>query len=236
VELDIDEMDSEEKNKIPADKPQNSEVEIRLARYTGWLVAATIALGLFTALLAYIGFRQICVSEKSFKDQSATNGKMIDRMDSQVFIARETMRKGLRAYLAVDYDEAYTKNDSNFDFRIRNDGQTPAHDVQGWAKYGTNPYPQPKILKGRDLGDDKIKITKGFSGYVNKDGGFISYPERIIDRMAPRNFTDSAIYFWGELHYRDIFDGYDTVRFCYMTGGPYTPGMIGNGQFGNASK
>jgi hypothetical protein len=226
-------MDSKEQSKITADKPQNSEVEIRLARYTGWLVAATIALGLFTAVLAYIGFQQICISEKSFKDQSTTNREMVDRMDSQISVSRDEERKSLRAYLTIEglWPSSFTLKRDAIEWKTVNSGHTPAYSVITLFNDTIREFP----LRGNIKRYYPINPSAGST--IIGPG---ETPITGIDRDTLKKFTHSdsigfrngtiTRYIYGEVRYVDAFDSAHVTRFQAYLG---RDGEIYETKYGN---
>ena len=143
----------------------------------------------------------------------------------QACVTRDTERRQLRAYIAVDIpDHALSPpiNQPTLHLNIRNTGQTPALRVEHVTGIDIRPYPLPR--------DNDFSI-----------GPVTTLPEPVtvfpgnlavfgISEIPKRPFTPAQstevqigntkrLYIWGTVNYSDVFENSHYTNFCFSIDG-----------------
>ena len=172
---------------------ENIKIQRQLAEFTKWLVVATI-LGPAMLLAAVL---------------------------CQAWIARDTERRQLRAYIGIKSGSINLLGDSkpNGTLVMTNAGQTPGHNVRTWARVqvfglpiNTSVLPRPSQENLNQLGASVVlpgSITAvNFERRDGVDGGVLTRDEReAIERGGV------AVCIWGEILYHDAFNNSRVTTF-----------------------
>jgi hypothetical protein len=185
------------------DRQQKSANDRKLVDFTGYLVVAT-------AILAAIGFLQLCVF-----------GLQARRLRQTVEAMEDTAERQLRAYAQVTDlrfvpPQATSAQPLSVGYRISNTGQTPAYQVA--PAFGLNPY-QPDFKPGTALpikpdggGGEKSRSTLGPGQH---QGGSCS---RLITdaELAAIRRGEQRLYLYGTVWYEDAFKTQRHTNFCCL--------------------
>ncbi|HEY9686321.1 MAG TPA: hypothetical protein V6C52_05035 [Coleofasciculaceae cyanobacterium] len=156
----------------------------------------------------------------------------------QADIAEDTAHHQLRAYAGIDQvkiNNFHTRGIRVVSLGLKNSGQTPAYDVRGWAKMAVRKYPSSIA----ELGDPENILLSKFT---------LESGETVWMSLSHDDYTDGeraeilagtkALYVYGEVAYKDIYNQQHRSTFNLLQGG--TPG-INNGEalaeagFGNTA-
>lgn len=162
-------------------RQEKAEEDRKLTYATITLAAITFFLALFTAALWY-----------------ATRKLVID--------AKDTSKRQLRAYVALE-DIFFEGNVPKI--RIKNHGQTPAHQMTIWTN-ATDSEPVA-TFQYQYPSDDAT---------VNEQ---MLHPQQIYTARAstgiPYTIATAGFFLYGRLIYRDIYDHWWVTRFCHLHDG-----------------
>ena len=211
----------------------------QLAVYTRHLRNATWFLVAVTVLIALIGAITTIITWNALDDQQGFSRKQIDRMDSQVKIARESMRRDLRAYVYVTGfippSLPYLPLSDYTVLPIVNAGKTPANRLLVYWHDTVREVPLD-LRKGdiirylpRDTNVGPSSLIPGEPMYlpISRDS------VRLALRDVQRSRGKRAIYLYGEADYFDVFNQADTTRFSYWID---TKGVMQITKTGNDAK
>lgn len=137
----------------------------------------------------------------------------------QVFISRDTAKRQLRAYVYITCDTPWDKLPKGVitEFTIRNAGQTPAHEVDYWMYHEIRDYPLNSELSNVRPNDDTVHQTILHRGQQFNVHPHVQFSESEIEQIFAKT---KAYYFWGQVHYKDIFRVKRVTEFAFMaTGG-----------------
>jgi hypothetical protein len=235
-------LNRRERRKTDNQSHQNTEVEVRIARYTGWLVAATILLFIATAFLAYFGFDQASSNRKalakqdsalkeqqvfdsgqlSIMEQQRRTDSIKNRNDSLGSVAQVNAllkQVAITDTAAIDELRAYIgfvpvgiTRPDTLDVKIVNLGQTPAYCESGSFNFDIKDIGDLTPMKGRAV-KDTFPVTATF---IKGAEPFI-FTEPLLpnDKADLQKVVDkkAVLYVWGFLKYRDIFK---INRTCYF--------------------
>ena len=163
---------------------------------------ATIALAWITGFLAFFTFGLWIVTYYLVKD------------------AKDTAKRQLRAYLSP-----HILTHGNFgdrirpfrpEFKIRNSGQTPAHDVTVRIKTKILPYPSHEALPTPDPWHGSFVIGP------NSEVNICCELDKLLtdgEREEIKAGTRQRIYVWGDVNYVDAFGSPQSIDFCLFFGG-----------------
>jgi hypothetical protein len=139
----------------------------------------------------------------------------------QVFIARDTENRQLRAYLGI----FYAKNESSSGifkaiYIIKNTGQTPAYNVKTSIRTGCKPL-SSKVAFDTSLVHGGHPSTSIISP---GDPAYIEQRIPVSDSvMIFLNNGSAAFFTWGELQYMDVFGNTHTTKFRFTSDLPDNP-------------
>jgi hypothetical protein len=168
-------------------------------------------LAVFTILLALFTLA-LWVSTARIANDAKTTG------ERTIFTMEDTARRQLRAYVGIEnvpvQDADGISIPNAMGFRIQNYGQTPAHKLATVLLIATREFP---LIK--ELDPPKPEDFKNFC-VLNPSG-----TNMIIEKFTEEDFTNikrdledgkSALYFWGQIKYWDVFDMEQTTSFCHF--------------------
>lgn len=204
-------MAEEKKRDSNEEHPQNTPVEIRLARYTGWLVIVTAGLFIVTAFLAYFGFRQVQITIDAVTEQAHFARATLDSTHSQLEIARTTMTAELRAYLCISFDRSKTdENQGAPIFQIINSGLTPAYRVSYWLNYRFADVTSHEPFQEKPL----VPQRTTFFTIASRDTYLVVVPK--IGNFEEFRNGLKASYYWGVVQYEDVFGHHHSTHFRFV--------------------
>lgn len=197
----------------------------------------TLLLTIFTAVLAGAGLIQLNLlgrAERVAAESAKAAKQSADAARDSVKLAERIAERQLRAYLTIS--ETYISDiRSEFPpkawFQIKNSGQTPAYAVRNFAKVTVKPFPFQGPFDV-DLNEPGSGAVIGPGNSVTNNISFSGLPKEAIPMIA--NGT-AALYFFGEIHYRDAFKKSHWIRFRLYHGGdrPVGEGGLNGAQEGN---
>lgn len=97
--------------------------------------------------------------------------------------------------------------------QIKNTGQTPAFNVENWGNICIRECPLVATLPGK-VGPNPIRSTLG-SGIISTKTLFHN-PVLTAKEIADLRAGTAAIYVYGEIHYKDIFNQPHSTKFSLM--------------------
>jgi hypothetical protein len=173
-------------------------------------IAVLVAIGALVATLLFTGWSASAAS------RAATVAKQA------VHQAREAAQHQLRAYVfptRTHIAALYTGEPKGI-LRVRNFGQTPAHEVSIWIDSRLSAYPLPEGTEFRRPGD--LLLSRSYLG----PGAEV---EAATERDAPLTIEQIkalekgtwVLLIVGDIRYRDEFDNWHHTTFRYAVGGPY---------------
>jgi hypothetical protein len=128
----------------------------------------------------------------------------------QGYIARDTERRSLRAYLSVSPDYIYSfpadKAPVRIRATIRNHGQTPANDMVQSVRKDILPYPLPPNFQFPALDaatESRPTVAPGGLIYVERSADRLFSEAEIRDAVIQEK---SRIYVFGTVSYLDVFE------------------------------
>lgn len=185
-----------------------------LAIFTLALVASTVLLWRATLRLAREARESSTEQGRKMERSIVESTKATEAMREANEIARDTAKRQLRAYLSIagnDDCEVVVGAPVAANLTIKNDGQTPAHDVVVTVQVSRKAHPiNPAsfAVEPNEVADSKLMIAAGQSVY--------SYTELNATTQAEHDAfaADAISYFtYGLITYRDIFDDEHATKF-----------------------
>ena len=210
-----------------------AEIADKWGRLT-FRVGLASAIGLFLTLLATAG-AAIAAGISAGAAKSA-----VTKSDAILAHAEDTAKRQLRAYLTLDEGRLLNVGTGDkwyAEIKIKNAGQTPAHDIETSCSIRGDNYPN---------GRQPLEIpnyTEGGKHIIGAAGGYIMTPN-LLDKPTPemtQRMMGGAAIVWvtGLITYRDIFGDEQWMTFRLFAGGPvpFDPRVAGLSphDFGNLS-
>jgi hypothetical protein len=224
-----EENDSPKEHSIDTQNNQKSPIRFFFrksynSRADWHLVLATYLLGIGTLALAWYARDQAkttrnAIIEQSMRDSTTSvrdsvrnvrdSIRTVATLDStgiQLSIAKETMRKQLRAYVYVEIDTFISfANHYYIAFSIKNSGTTPAYGVSLWHTGGYR-YLKRNMSFAKVVSDTPDVISNAPLNPGSKNMNF--YEEFSCDTVRQSLGIDrgvAAIFFYGCISYKDVF-------------------------------
>jgi hypothetical protein len=124
----------------------------------------------------------------------------------------------LRAYVSIV--EAFRINTHNehaptFEVNIKNCGQTPAYELTGWGAIEVREFPFVGPIQARESHGVETKMTLGPDSEhtISRKRAPEWTEQEILDVSAGK----AAIYWFGEINYKDAFGKSRATEFCFYT-------------------
>jgi hypothetical protein len=188
----------------------------------------TLGLLIFSMVLAGAAVAQlkslIMANEVATRSAEAAR-KSADAARDAVTLADKTAERQLRAYVLI-YDSQICLKENMLvvaGVGYKNSGQTPARDVVVWTKIEGRPYPLIGTL-GSIKAENASRAPIGAGGVANMEipaGGSLTSEQ--LDGIQKGT---KAIYVWGEITYRDIFDAEHRTKFARFYHGPLSSAPV----------
>ncbi len=139
-----------------------------------------------------------------------------------VKVTSDTAERQLRAYVHISQPTITLNEDGTaaINIRIENAGRTPAHHLIWWEKAGVGAHDLKTELRSDNPDPEYV------SGLVLQAGGSADHDVKLNilnieeNREAIAN-SESAIFIYGNIKYRDIFNKEHTTRFQLAYSGPW---------------
>lgn len=222
-------LTSREKEKAGLEEREKSEklkIDLESLRYSGEVARdtnrmfwATLAMFVVTFLLFAAA---VCQARYSRQAVGAAT-RSADAALGAVDIARDTAEKQLRAYVMMTDDLPVSLKNGilHAHFRMRNLGQTPAHDVLSRMHFEVVPVPIVMPETSESHG------SRGFLGPTEERFQDISLNKPLArDMQVALDAGQLALVVNGFITYQDIFEKTRTTEYCYVCLPPVGPGSV----------
>jgi hypothetical protein len=187
--------------------------------YTYWLFS--LCLVLVGALQIWLLFRTLQTTNRQAdiaeqqKLQMIQAGQQTERILGQM---RESTQRQLRAYICVSSALLkFPKTDvAEVQIHLKNHGQTPAYDVEGWIHTWTESYPLAVVLPEPPEGFERSREIMGPGSvriYVNTK---VISP---VENLPLLGTPGGTIYAYGEVRYKDAFGESRFTKYRLIYGG-----------------
>lgn len=208
-----------------------------------WLVYITLTLAIFTAKLYYatvnLGKEARVTSDRQadeMKKSLAVSQESADAAKRTVETMESTAERQLRAYICATFEEPIKPDINNVfsaTIAIKNYGQTPAYEVQHFAKIDVKDFPLNKEeLDEPDYTDASKLPLAPSSEPIRKSLKLLKQLSSVENAAIVAK--EKAIFVWGEIVYVDIFKIKRRTKFClYTTGSKFTEDMPAYHHYGN---
>lgn len=134
---------------------------------------------------------------------------------------RQGERRELRAYVYLGKGR-YVRDQVEASVDFKNFGLTPAHDVWPETKASVHDYPLTEDLESLDRkGEGTFDLPPNSEPYTLR----FPYAEW-HDPQHRWGDSDTALYLYGTIHYRDAFGRGRETRFCYYVRSPSDPEIL----------
>ena len=146
-------------------------------------------------------------------------GWTLGAIKRQADLMEDTAQRQLRAYVClVESSVKITKaGEVVATLLFKNGGQTPAYNVSLWALPLVDPYP---LVDPPGPPPAEIPLPKGIvasQGTQILVSAPLTLPSEVLARFSERDY---ALYFFGEVTYRDVFFKEWTLTYRLLFGGP----------------
>jgi hypothetical protein len=185
---------------------------------SGWVFnGLLVVVDFLQVLLLYLTLktigRQADIAEKQ-ETQMIRAGEQTERIISQM---QDTAQRQLRAYVSVPTAllNFKTPEAPEVQVHIKNTGQTPAYDTQGWIHMWLESYPLAIVLpeppedfhKAKELlGPDCIRV-------------FVNTMNIAVPLLPVIGTPFGTIYVYGEIRYKDAFGENRFTKYRFIYGG-----------------
>ncbi|MBB1089867.1 hypothetical protein HUU61_01060 [Rhodopseudomonas palustris] len=177
------------------------------AQRSFWVSFAQLPIGALTLWFLLKTFRET-------KRTADAGIKAANAAEAGVELASDTARRQLRAYLSIEITGFHFNRDPNrtlvciANFRIRNDGQTPAYDVRTNVDFCISE--QPLI---RDLGRPRDNILR-YENTISPNRFQEASGTKAISIDQQKLLPGQKLYFIGLILYKDAFGSDQETWFC----------------------
>lgn len=210
----LDAEETTERSKQQADeRHEKAANEWRLVEWTIVLAVATIVLAGVAGGQLYMFYRQLGMMREGIDDAKALASAAKDSADAakaSVVLAETTAKRQLRGYVSKRVDAASFVDDGDncsVQIRIKNSGQTPAHEVHCWVRLRSYPIGLPS-----GFGFEEVPAEIVAPRFVIHPGGDFhtqsvdtDKPEGAAPISTARQGAFAELYLWGEIRYLDVF-------------------------------
>jgi hypothetical protein len=179
----------------------------------------TFALVLVGAIQAGLFFWQLSLIRDSLKDTQEAADAARDSAKAAkdgVELARETSERELRAYVLPEIARVTQFHPDNVACLVilRNSGKTPASDISIWSSVAIAVYPVEKVA------DPPVEAPPNH-GFLAANANFhvTKTYSAVPAELAGVKAGHAAVYMFGRLTYRDVFNKIWATDFCFFYGG-----------------